>query len=91
MRCACTEQSSIGGSGGILPRKILNFTLPCNLVQINMKSNRLGYCKHTSYTNRGGGGGGSLNVWGRSWGVWGGSFPLPPPLDRTLIWSTVVS
>ena len=36
---------------------------------------------HTSYTNRGG----SLNVWGRSWGVWGGSFPpAPPPLDRTL-------
>ena len=40
-----------------------------------MKSNRLGYCKHTSYTNRGG----RLNVWGRSWGVWEGSFPLPPP------------
>ena len=42
-----------------------------------MKSNRLGYCKHTSYTNRGG----SLKVWGRSWGVWGGSFPpaTPPP------------
>ena len=75
-----------GGGGGILPKKLLLHCQRCNLVQralkfmgaqINMKSNRLGYCKHTTYTNRGV----SLNVWGS---------PLkhsnfsPSPLDRTL-------
>ena len=93
MRCVSTEHR-VGGSGSILPRKIWNFALQEMQssvksqfiltflgAQINMKSSRLGYCMHTSYTNRGG----SLNVWGRSWGVWGGSFPPPPTLDRTLL------
>ena len=66
VRCASTEQSK--GSGGILPQKSLNFTLPvvqsngsCYFehfgqilrVQMQMKSNKLGYCKHKSNTNRG--------------------------------------
>ena len=61
MRCAITEQSK--GVWGILPRNILNSTLPKMQssakflgTQINIKSSRLGYRKHTSYTNGGGGG-----------------------------------
>ena len=82
MRCAITEQSR--GVRGHPPPENFEFYIARDAnflgTQINIKSSRLGYCMHTNYTNRGG----SLNVWGRSWGVWGGSFPPAPPLDRTL-------
>ena len=76
----------VGGSGASSPRNILNSTLPemqssANFLgtQINIKSSRLGYCKHTSYTN---GGGGGLECLGEKLGCLGGEGS--PPLDRTL-------
>ena len=76
MRRAISEQSR--GVWGILPRNILNSTLAEMQssakflgTQINIKSSRLGYCKHTSYTK----GGGGLECLGEKLGCLGGKVP----------------